>query len=244
MERGIPLPLYYRIKQDLLNAMEAGQLQPGDRLPSERELTEHYGVSRMTVRHAIGHLVQEGLVRRVQGKGSFVAPAKLEQPLTGLTSFTEEMRRLGLVPSTEVIGVELVRSERIAAQLSLPADAPLYAMERLRLAGGEPMELEQLYLPAQMVPGLADLDLSGSLYELLERQYGLRLTNALQTLEAVLADEPEAELLQVPAGSPLLAITRVAFASTGEVVESSRALYRGDRYKFTVSLSRKEDGTL
>lgn len=243
MERGIPLPLYYRIKQDLLAAMESRELQPGDRLPSERELTERYGVSRMTVRHAIGHLEQEGFVRRVQGKGSFVSPAKLEQTLVGLTSFTEEMKRRGLEPSTQVISVETVCSERIAAQLSLPASEPLYALQRLRLAGGEPMELEQLYLPVHMVPGLPDLDLTGSLYELLLQQYGIRLTNALQTLEAVLADEPEAEILQVPVGSSLLAITRVAFASTGEVVESSRALYRGDRYKFTVSLSRKEDGS-
>lgn len=244
MERSVPLPLYYRIKQDLLAAIEAGQLQPGDRLPSERELTERYGVSRMTVRQAIGHLEQEGFVRREQGKGSFVAPAKLEEALMGLTSFTEEMKRRGLVPSTRVISVQTIHSERIAAQLSLSANEPLYALERLRLAGGEPMEYERLYLPAHMVPGLPEMDLTGSLYELLERQYGIRLTNALQTLEAVIADEPEADLLQVPVGSPLLAIMRVAFAATGEVVESSRSLYRGDRYKFTVSLARKEDGSL
>ncbi|HLO01534.1 MAG TPA: GntR family transcriptional regulator, partial [Symbiobacteriaceae bacterium] len=159
MERTVPLPLYYQIKQDLLESMESGRLQPGDRLPSERELTEQYGVSRMTVRQAIGHLEQEGFIRREQGKGSFVAPAKLEETLVGLTSFTEEMQRRGLVPSTRVIRIETVQSERVAAQLSLPADQPLYALERLRLAGGEPMELEQLYLPVHMVPGLPELDL-------------------------------------------------------------------------------------
>jgi GntR family transcriptional regulator len=244
MSRTVPLPLYYRIKQDLLAAIEAGQLQPGARMPSERELTERYGVSRMTVRHAIGHLEQEGLVRRVQGKGSFVAPPKVEQTLVGLTSFTEEMKRRGLTPSSQVLGIELIKSERVAEQLYLPAEAPLYAVERLRLAGGEPMEHERLYLPARLVPGLPERDLTGSLYELLRRQYGIRLQKALQTLEAVLADEAEAALLAVPVGSPLLAITRVAYATNGEAVEYSRALYRGDRYKFTVSLSRKEDGSL
>lgn len=244
MEREVPLPLYYCIKQDLLGAIEAGQLQPGGRLPSERELTERYGVSRMTVRQAIGHLEQEGIVRRVQGKGSFVAPAKVEEALVGLTSFTEEMLRRGLTPSTRVIGLESVWSERVAAQLSLSQHEPLYHLERLRLAGGEPMELEHLYLPAKMVPGLPEMDLTGSLYELLRRQYGLHLTNALQTLEAVVACESEADLLEVPIGSPLLAITRTAFSSTGEAVESSRALYRGDRYKFTISLSRKEADSL
>lgn len=236
----VPLPLYYRIKQDLLTALESGELKPGDRLPSERELVERYGVSRMTVRHAMGHLEQEGWVRRLQGRGCFVAPPKLEERLVSLASFTEEMEARGLVPSTQVLSVEVVRSERIAAQLSLPTDEPLYAIERLRLADGEPMELERLYLPVRLFPGLDKHDLESSLYDLLDSEYGLRPMNALQTLEAVLAGEPEAELLKVAVGSPLLAVTRVAFSASGQVVESGRALYRGDRYRFTVSLARKE----
>lgn len=245
MERAQPLPLYYRIKQDLLVAIDEGRLQPGDRVPSERELTERYGVSRMTARHALAILEQEGFLRRVQGKGSFVAPPKLEQTLLGLTSFTEEMRRRGLVPSTQVRAVEEVRAgDRVAEHLNALPDERVYMVERLRLASGDPMALERVYLPARLVHGLSELDLTGSLYEILIQHYGIRLENAVQSLEAVLADPEEAAALHVPLGSPLLAMTRVSFAATGEPIEYVRSLYRADRYRFTVSLSRKEDVAL
>lgn len=245
MDRAQPLPLYYRIKQDLLVAIDEGRLQPGDRVPSERELTERYGVSRMTARHALAILEQEGFLRRVQGKGSFVAPPKLEQTLLGLTSFTEEMRRRGLVPSTQVRLVEEVRAgDRVAEHLNALPDERVYMVERLRLASGDPMALERVYLPARLVQGLAELDLTGSLYEILLQNYGIRLENAVQSLEAVLADPDEAAALHVPLGSALLAMTRVSFSAAGEPIEYVRSLYRADRYRFTVSLSRKEDVAL
>lgn len=244
MERAQPLPLYYRIKQDLLMAIDEGRLKTGDRVPSERELTERYGVSRMTARHALGILEQEGFLRRVQGKGSFVAPPKLEQTLVGLTSFTEEMRRRGLTPSTEVRAVEEVRAgERVAEHLGVLPEERLFMVERLRLASGDPMALERVYLPARMVHGLPELDLSGSLYEILWKYYGIRLRNAVQSLEAVLADPEEAALLHVPTGSALLALTRVSYNSAGESIEYVRSLYRADRYRFTVALTRKEEGS-
>lgn len=245
MEKVQPLPLYYRIKQDLLVAIDEGELQPGDRVPSERELTERYGVSRMTARHALAILEQEGFLRRVQGKGSFVAPPKLEQRLLGLTSFTEEMQRRGLVPSTEVRRVQAARAgERVSEHLNALPDESVYLIERLRLASGEPMALERVYLPTRLVEGLAELDLTGSLYEILRQRYGIRLENAVQTLEAVLADPDDAAALHVPLGSPLLAMTRVSFSPTGEPIEYVRSLYRADRYRFTVTLSRKEEGPL
>jgi GntR family transcriptional regulator len=244
LDRAQPLPLYYRIKQDLLEAIDEGRLREGDRVPSERELTERYGVSRMTARHALAILEQEGFLRRVQGKGSFVAPPKLEQTLVGLTSFTEEMHRRGLVPSTQVRLVEEIRAgERVAEHLGAQPDERVYMVERLRLASGDPMALERVYLPTRLVHGLPEMDLTGSLYELLADTYGLRLHNAVQSLEAVLADPEEAAVLHVPLGSPLLAMTRVSYSAAGEPIEYVRSLYRADRYRFTVTLSRKEDGT-
>jgi GntR family transcriptional regulator len=244
MEKGHPLPLYYRIKRDLLAAIEEGTLKAGDRVPSERELTERYGVSRMTARHALGTLEQEGFLQRVQGKGTFVAPPKLEQPLVGLNSFTEDMRMRGLLPSTQVRSVTVEPAgERLGALLGLPAAEPAYRIERLRLANGEPMALETVYLSARLVPGLPDLDLTRSLYALLEERWGIRLAGAMQSLEAVLAGPEEAEVLHVLPGAPLLALTRISKNRAGDPIEYTRSLYRADRYRFTVSLTRKEDGS-
>lgn len=199
----------------------------------------------MTARHALAILEQEGFLRRVQGKGSFVAPPKLEQTLLGLTSFTEEMRRRGLVPSTQVRLVEEVRAgERVAEHLKALPEERIYMVERLRLASGDPMALERVYLPMRLVQGLPDLDLTGSLYEILIQHFGIRLVNAVQSLEAVLADPEESAALHVPLGSALLAMTRVSYSATGEPIEYVRSLYRADRYRFTVSLSRKEDVAL
>lgn len=199
----------------------------------------------MTARHALAILEQEGFLRRVQGKGSFVAPPKLEQTLLGLTSFTEEMHRRGLIPSTQVLAVEEVRAgDRVAEHLNALPDERVYMVERLRLASGDPMALERVYLPARLVHGLAQLDLTGSLYEILIQHYSIRLENAVQSLEAVLADPDESAALHVPLGSPLLAMTRVSFSAAGEPIEYVRSLYRADRYRFTVSLSRKEDVAL
>jgi GntR family transcriptional regulator len=246
LTRHVPVPLYYQIMRRLVDLLESGQLAPGDRVPSERELTERFGVSRMTARQALAELERQGLVLRVQGKGSFVAHAKLEQPLGGLTSFSEEMLRRGLTPGARLLSAGVVPAGRKAAQaLAIPEAAGVIRMERLRLAGGEPMALEVSSLPYARVPGIERLlTEEGSLYRLLREQYNLVLARARQSLEAIPCPAHEAGLIQVREGSPVLLIERIAYDASGIPTEFTRSWYRGDRYRFTTELIRTEEDLL
>ena len=241
--KDAPIPLYYQIKTRLLESIETGQLKPGDRVPSERELTTHFNVSRMTARQALTELENQGYLYRLQGKGTFVATPKLDQPLAGLTSFTEDMRRRGLEPGAQVLSAEEVPAGRKAARaLGLSETALVFRLERLRLAGGDPMALEIAHVPAALVPGLAEEGaLERSLYGLLRERYGIRLIRATQSLEAVAANEYEAQVLHVKEGTPLLLLERVSRDEQDRPVEFVRSLYRGDRYRFITELNRREE---
>lgn len=233
-------PLYFQIKSKLLEAIASGQLQPGDRVPSERELTEQFGVSRMTARQALVELELQGYLQRVQGKGTFVNTPKLEQPLLSLTSFTEDMLRRGLIPGSRLLAAEEVPAGRRASQmLNIREADPVIRLERLRLAGGDPMALEIVHLPADLVPGILDGNLTGSVYRQLSEIYGIQLARATQSLEAVAARAYEEKILGVREGTPLLMMERVAYDIQGRTVEYTKSLYRGDRYRFTTELSRQ-----
>lgn len=238
MQKGLPIPLYYQIKTRLLEQIESGQLKPGDRVPSERELTERYGVSRMTARQALVELETQGYLVRVQGKGTFVATPKFEQPLALLTSFTEDMRRRGLEAGARVLSVgEVPAGRRVGQALGIAETALVFRLERLRLAGGEPMALEASHLDAAYFPDLHLLDFADvSLYEVLRERYGIRLVRATQSLEAVPADGHQAELLHVREGTPLMLMERTSWDQQGRPVEHVRSYYRGDRYRFMTEL--------
>ncbi|HYG60283.1 MAG TPA: GntR family transcriptional regulator [Symbiobacteriaceae bacterium] len=244
MGKDAPIPLYYQIKARLLEAIENGQLKPGDRVMSERELTTQFGVSRMTARQALTELENQGYLYRVQGKGTFVATPKLEQPLAGLTSFTEDMRRRGLEPGARVLAAEeMVAGRRVARALGIGETTAVYKLERLRLAGGEPMALEAAHLPVVYVPGLLESGpMERSLYRILAEHYQIHLVRATQSLEAVPANAYEADMLHVKEGTPLLLLERIARDTADRPVEFVRSLYRGDRYRFTTELIRREEG--
>lgn len=238
MQKGLPIPLYYQIKTRLLEQIEAGQLKPGDRVPSERELTERYGVSRMTARQALVELETQGYLVRVQGRGTFVATPKLEQTLATLTSFTEDMRRRGLEAGAQVLSAgEVPAGRRVSHALGIAETAPVFRLERLRLAGGEPMALESSHLVVTYFPGLQELDFAHvSLYEILRERYGVQLVRAAQSLEAVAADAMQAEVLKVREGTPLMLMERTSWDQQGRAVEMVRSYYRGDRYRFVTEL--------
>jgi GntR family transcriptional regulator len=241
--KDVPIPLYYQIKARLLDAIENGQLRPGDRVPSERELTTQFNVSRMTARQALTELENQGYLYRVQGKGTFVATPKLEQPLASLTSFTEDMRRRGLEPAARILAAEeTVAGHKVARALNIAETAGVYRLERLRLAGGEPMALEISHVPAALTPGLLNEDsVEHSLYRVLTERYGIRLVRATQSLEATAANAYEAEMLHVREGTPVLLLERISRDAADRPVEYVRSLYRGDRYRFTTELIRREE---
>lgn len=233
------LPLYSQIKAIIQAQIDDGDLKPGDQAPSERDLAARYGVSRMTARQALQSLEHEGLIQRVQGVGSFVARSKISESLPQLVGFSEDMRRRGLVPSTQVLSIrEELPSRLLAKELQLNLGENVTHIHRLRSASGEVMALETASIPSSRCPGIGDHDLTGSLYDLLERSYGIVLARASQVIEGIQAGPAEAELLSIPVGSVLLRLRRNSYDADGTPVEHVVALYRADRWMFHVDLQR------
>jgi GntR family transcriptional regulator len=206
-------------------------------IPSERELMATYAVSRATVRRAIDALVADGVLRRVQGKGTFVAPHRVQSHLH-LASFTQDMRRRGMTPTTRVVRVEAATPpEAVAAWFGLPAGRPAWQVVRLRLAGGEPMAFEAGWYSPALLPDLDRHDLADSLYELFAREYGLAVDTADQTVRAEPADAALSHHLDIGVGDPVLAFERRS-RTGGAPLEHVVSHYRGDRYELHISLDR------
>ena len=234
-EPGTSVPR--QIEDWLAGQIATGALAPGDRLPTEHDLAEWFGVSRMTLRHALAELARRGLVTRTVGRhgGTIVAAPKLEQDLTTLAGFSEQLRRHGMVAGARVLSARLVSAGPTAgAALEIGGDGQAYEIRRIRLADGRPIVLERSLFPADRFPGLLDCRLDGSLYELLEIRYGLRPHRARESLEPVTAGVREAEALEVAEGAPLMLVERTAYARSGEPLEFARDLFRGDRTRVVV----------
>jgi GntR family transcriptional regulator len=231
------LPKYYQVKKQLLEFTSA--MATGSPVPPERELARLYETSRTTVRQALAELVIEGRLLRMQGKGTFVAKPKVAQVLE-LASYTEGMRQHGLHPQTRILDIGYVTAdEHLSDLLGIRPGGRVLRLHRLRLADGEPMSIDTSHLPARRFPGLRkQLERHASLYETLRTDYGINLAEAEETIETVLADPHDAQLLGVDPGIPLLLLSRHAIDSTGQPVEWAQSWYRGDRYKFVTRLRR------
>ena len=229
--------VHAQIEDWLAGQIAAGALVPGDRLPTEQDLAAWFGVSRMTLRHALAELARRGLVTRSVGRrgGTFVAAPKLEQDLTTLAGFSEQLRRHKMVAGARVLSARERPAGPVAgAALRTGEDDPLYEVRRIRLADGRPIALERSLFPAARFPGMLEFRLDGSLYELLEVRYGLRPHRARESLEPVTAGVREAEALEVAEGAPLMLVERTAYARSGEPLEFARDLFRGDRTRVVV----------
>ncbi len=243
--RGLGTTVHAQIEDWLAGAIAVGKLAPGDRLPAEQHLAGWFGVSRMTLRHALGELSRRGLVTRAVGRGggTFVAEPKLEQDLTTLAGFSEQLRRLGMTPGARVLAAaEHPAGPTAAAALQIAEDEPVYGVRRIRLADGRPLLLEHSQFPAAAFPGLLRCRLDGSLYELLEVKYGQRPHHARERLEPVSATVREAEALEVAEGAPLMLVERTAYTRTGLPLEFARDLFRGDRTRVVVWTSELAGG--
>lgn len=241
IRRG-PLPRYYQLKEIMRQKIREGEWQPGDLIPSERELGEQYRISRMTARQAITELVNEGLFYREQGKGTYVSHRKITQQLLHLTGFTEDMRARGQRPGTRVLSVQMnPADESVANRLRIAAGQPVLTLRRLRLADGEPLALEISHLNFPGCERLLEEDLEkNSLYKLLETKYGLSLFEAEQELEAGRAGEDVVELLKVPVGSAVLFTRRTTYIGGGQPIEYAQSIYLGNKYTFYTSLKHEQ----
>jgi GntR family transcriptional regulator len=229
------LPKASRVREALLAAVR--DLPPGAPVEPERALAERLRVSRVTVRQAIQELTFEGLLLRIHGRGTFVARPKLSHPLQ-LTSYTSEIASTGMRPSSRLLRAATVPAAgEVAAGLSLPDGHPLYELERLRLADGEPLALETLHLDAERFAGIdRRLTETASVYELLRRGYGVILAGGEAAIECVLAGPDHAELLACAPRAPMLRLTQRSWDGAGRPVEFVRSVYRGDRYRFATAL--------
>jgi GntR family transcriptional regulator len=233
LNRASRLPFYAQLHDELRAAIRRGTYKPGDLLPTETELMTHFGASRITVRQALDLLVQQGLVYRRRARGTFVAHPTVEQGLVRIVSFTEDMRRRGLRPATRVLSAGRVAATAgLAERLGVEPGTELARLERLRLANGEPMSVEESFLVHSACPGILKKHNYATypLREALERDYGVLLARARQTIRAQAASQPVARALGVKRGAPVLAIERVSFSQDNLPVEFLRVTYRADRY--------------
>ncbi len=216
------------------------RLEPGARLPGERELSVRLGVARMTLRRAVDGMVADGLVERRHGSGTYVCPRPVTRTL-GLTSFSEDMRQRGLSPHSRLLSMEQAgATAAVAEYLRVDPGTPVLRFERLRCGSGLPFAVETVWMPARYVPGLGAEDLEGSLYELLGRRYGIVTATAQVTLEPVLPDPRSAELLEIGPTQPCLKIRMVDQDAARRTIMFADCIYRGDRYSVAAQVTRSD----
>ena len=229
-------PLYQQLAQALTQAIRAGTYRPGQALPSERTLSDELGVSRVTARKAIERLVELGLVMRRRGSGNYIAP-KLDQPLTRLTGFSEELRQRGFTPSSRWLSRQrVIASPEEQLTLGLAPGARVQRLARLRLADDVVMAYELTALPDGLLP--EDEALAPSLYAQLAA-LGRAPVRGLQHIRAVNADAALARQLDVPDGQAVLHITRVGYLGSGQAVELTQSWCRSDYYGFVAEMRRE-----
>jgi GntR family transcriptional regulator len=223
------------IMEDLIDA-----LKPGDPLPSERELAERYAVARMTVRAEVTRLAAEGMVERVQGRGTFVAEARVAQA-AALSSFTEDMRARGLTAGSQVLGQGTIPADDlVAGRLGIAPGAPVVRVRRVRTADGEPMALEEAFLAADRFGALAGEDLEGaSLFTVLEERFDVRFPVADQQVVAVEIVGDDADLLRVAPGRAGLRFHTILLDADERPLAYAWSLFRGDRYEIRLRQERR-----
>jgi GntR family transcriptional regulator len=227
-------------RQRVLDLIE--QLGVGEAIPSERQLSGELGVSRLTVRAALDDLVREGFLQRRHGAGTFVSEPKIAQELT-MTSFTEDMHRRGMVPSSKTLELKGVTAgARLGRLLHVSPSEKIVVVTRLRYADRETMAIETLHVAESLVPGLTAKDLEEhSFYELLEERFGVVVVGGNQAIEPTVTNEEESAALGVPLHSPAFLFERTTRAADGTIVEYVRSIYRGDRYRLVSDLTRPQE---
>lgn len=232
------IPLYHQLKEIIREHIQSGEWNPGDKIPSENQICEKYNISRNTAKKALEDLVQDGLLKRIQGKGTFVAKPVLEQSLTGFYSFSKVMQEKGMDPKDLIIDIETKPAgPKVAHRLQIAEEEQVIVLTRLRCANDEPIILESSYMPQTVIPELTREKLEKtSLYDYMEQEYGVFVSSAKEIFEPVLVRSDESRYLQVEVGSPALLLERVAYNTEHKPVEFCHSIVRGDRCRFYTEL--------
>lgn len=239
LDKSIPIPLYFQLKTLLLEEIKNNEYPVDSLIPTEKEISEMFGISRTTVRQAITELVQAGWLYRIKSKGTFVARVKIKQDfIKRLEPFNEQIERTGRVPSTEVLAFETVPMPEPVAQVFGvdPGTKALY-LHRRRCADGEPIVTVETYLPLESCAFALNHDMAKeSLYHTLSTRESTRICRVNRILEAVAANSRDVERLNMVRGKPVQLFKTIGYNSINEPIEYSIARYRGDRNKFEIDL--------
>ncbi len=232
------LPRYLQLRQALLEEIASGRLRPGDPVPPERVLSRTHGLSMGTVRRALQELVHAGVLHRQQGRGTFVTRVETVEGLHRFFRYTKGLSPITLEPEARVLGFAVRPAPReILAPLGLPPGARVYEVRRLRTVGGEPLVFQVSYLPVGLLPGLRGSDLEGRLlYQLLGERYGYFIARVEEYVSPTAATGPEARLLGLQVGTPVLRIERIAYTLREQAIEYRRSVGRGGDYRYYVQL--------
>jgi len=239
IDKKSPVPVYYQLKNLILNKIKNGEYEEGGIIPSERELGESLNISRMTVRQALNQLVSEGILYREKGRGTFVAKGKIEQ--RNIMSFSETVRKTGLTPSTRVLDfAKEAAHEEIREILGLTDNELIYKIKRLRLADNMPIAIEEIFIPEKYSPNLEEHDLKASFYRLLREKYSYIITYIDNTTEATKPSIEEKELLGISSGTPILKVKGICHTENEIRLFYSRDSYRSDKYSYNVRIYTNE----
>lgn len=233
-----PIPVYYQLKQIILQKINDGEWLPGCAISSERELCNIFNVSRMTIRQALNELVVEGILYKEKGKGTFVSQPRVEQ--MDVMSFTDAATNKGLEAATEVKAFEIESPDLyVLEKLQLMELENVYYLQRVRKANNQIVAIEELYLPERLFQGLDEKDLSGSFYKILNENYGYTIDHAETSLEAVIPDKDELKLFKEEQTIPLLKTCSVYVTDKSLRLFYEESLYRSDKYLLNINIYRK-----
>ena len=237
-----PQPLYVQIKDTLRERILNGTYAPHSQMPSEHELCALFGVSRITVRQALGDLQKEGLVFRLHGKGTFVSRPKAFQNVTSLQGFAEAMSSMGYEIVNQLRSFRIIKADRhVAQRLNLPEGTPVAEIHRVRMLNREPVSLELTWVPEALGKRLANADLATrDIFLILENDCGVPLGHADVSIDAILADDDIARALRVEDGSPVLRIERLTHDASGNPIDYEYLYFRGDAFQYRLRVDRQK----
>ncbi len=239
LDENDPLPLYYQLKVLLKGRIEDKEWIEGSKIPTENELAKFYGTSMMTVRQAVGLLVNEGLLIKKQGKGTFVAQAKIQKGPNILNSFTEEMKQRGFEVKSELLRFSrIIPDSDVKKILNLSDSDQVYFIQRLRYANNEPIGIQSTNLVYDVVKELNASELTGSIYKLLEEKFGIQVKYADEFYSAILIDKQMAHLLGISLPAVGFNVKRIGYTANGRPIEYTESIMRADKYSISVKLQR------